>query len=170
MKNRITLLALNLTFAATVFAAEPSATPSPEPTSSPHAANSSSPEIQSVTQLDEDYEAAYNRGDANAVAAFYTTDAEYVDEGGNVVSGRGDIEKLLVEEFTTNPGAKLKINVESIRLLSPDVLVEKGIATITARDRRQGTSRYIAVYTKRAGNWKISQLTQTLSRGQENNQ
>jgi uncharacterized protein (TIGR02246 family) len=170
MKNRITLLALNLTFAATVFAAEPSATPSPEPTSSPHAANSSSPEIQSVTQLDEDYEAAYNRGDANAVAAFYTTDAEYVDEGGNVVSGRGDIEKLLVEEFTTNPGAKLKINVESIRLLSPDVLVEKGIATITARDRRQGTSRYIAVYTKRAGNWKISQLTQTLSQEQENNQ
>ena len=31
-------------------------------------------------------------GDANAVAAFYTNDAEYVDEGGNVVSGRGDIE------------------------------------------------------------------------------
>jgi len=170
MKSRITLLPLNLTLAATVFAAEPNATPSPEPTSSPQVANSSSPEIQSVTQLDEDYEAAYNRGDAKAVAAFYTNDAEYVDEGGNVVSGRGDIEKLLVEEFTTNPGAKLKINVESIRLLSPDVLVEKGIATLAARDRRQGTSRYIAVYTKRAGNWKISQLTQTLSREQGNNQ
>ena len=89
MKNRITLLALNLTLAATVFAAEPSATPSPEPTSSPQVPNSSSPETQSFTQLD---------------------------------------------------------------------------ATITARGRRQGTSRYIAVYTKRAGNWKISQLTQTLSR------
>jgi uncharacterized protein (TIGR02246 family) len=175
MKNRIiktgiTLLALNSTLAATVFAAEPSATPSPEPTGSPQVANSSSSEIRSVTQLDEDYEAAYNRGDANAVAAFYTDDAEYVDEGGNVVSGRRDIEKLLVEEFTTNPGAQLKINVESIRLLSPDVLVEKGIATITARDRRQGTSRYIAIYTKPAGNWKISQLTQTQSREQENNQ
>jgi uncharacterized protein (TIGR02246 family) len=170
MKTRITMLALNLTLAATVFAAEPSATPSPEPTSSPQAANGSLPEILSVTQLDQKYEAAYNRGDANAVAAFYTNDAEYVDENGNVVSGRGDIEKLLVEEFTTNPSAKLKINVESIRLLSPDVLVEKGIATIKARDRRQGTSRYVAVYTKRAGNWKISQLTQTLSREQEDNQ
>ena len=114
--------------------------------------------------MDEDYESAYNRGDAKAVAAFYANDAEYVDEGGNVVSGHDDIEKLLAEEFTDNPGAKLKINVEHVRSLSPDVLVEKGIATITARDRRQGTSRYIAVYTKRAGNWKISQLTQTLSR------
>jgi uncharacterized protein (TIGR02246 family) len=85
------------------------------------------------------------------------------------VSGRDAIEKLLVEEFNTNPGAKLKINVESVRVLSPDVLVEKGIATITARDRRQGTSRYIAVYTKRAGDWKISQLTQTQSQKQENN-
>jgi uncharacterized protein (TIGR02246 family) len=170
MKSRITLLALNLTLAATVFAAEPSATPSPEPMSSPQVANISSPEIQSVIQLDEDYEAAYNRGDANAVAAFYTNDAEYVDEGGNAVSGRDDIEKLLVEEFTTNPGAKLKINAESMRLLSPDVLVEKGIATIRARDRRQGTSGYIAVYTKQAGNWKISQLTQTLSQEQGNNQ
>src|SRR3984893_16182340 len=133
MKSRlILLLTVNLTLATIAFAAEPGAAPSaepmssPQPASSPQVANSSSPEIQSVTQLDEDYEAAYNRGDANAVAAFYTNDAEYVDEGGNVVSGRGDIEKLLVEEFTTNPGAKLKINVETIRLLSSDVLVEKG--------------------------------------------
>ena len=165
MKSRITFLwTLYFSLAAIAFAAEPGATPSPQ------VANSSAPEIQSITQLDKDYEAAYNRGDANAVAAFYTNDAEYVDEGGNVVSGRDDIEKLLAEEFTTDPGAKLRIDVERIRLLSADVLVEKGTATITARDRRQGTSRYIAVYTKRAGNWKISQLTQTLSREQENNQ
>jgi uncharacterized protein (TIGR02246 family) len=165
MKSRITLLlTLNLTLAAIAFAAEPSATPSPQPTSSPQVANGSSAEIQSITQLDKDYEAAYNRGDANAVAAFYTNDAEYVDEGGNVVSGRHDIEKLLAEEFTTKPGAKLEIDVKRVRLLSPDVLVEEGIATIAAHGGPQGASRYVAVYIKRAGNWKISQLTQTVSR------
>jgi len=158
------LLTLNLTLAAIAFAAEPSATPSPQPTSSPQLANGSSAEIQSITQLDKDYEAAYNRGDANAVAAFYTNDAEYVDEGGNVVSGRHDIEKLLAEEFTTKPGAKLEIDVKSVRLLSPDVLVEEGIATIAAPGGPQGASGYVAVYIKRAGNWKISQLTQTVSR------
>ena len=169
MKNRITLLTLNLTLAASVFAAEPSATPLPEPKGSPQVTGSPSGEIQSITELDRDYEAAYNRTDANAVAAFYTNDAEYVDEEGTVVSGRDAIEKLLVEEFNTNPGAKLQLNVESVRVLSPDVLVEKGIATITEHVSRQGTSRYIAVYTKQAAEWKISQLTQTLSRKQENN-
>jgi uncharacterized protein (TIGR02246 family) len=165
MKSSIALLlTLNFTLAANVFAAEPSATPAPRPTSSVRIANSSLLEIQSITQLVKDYEAAYNRGDANAVAAFYTNDAEYVDEGGNVVSGRHDIEKLLAEEFTTKPGAKLEIDVKSVRLLSPDVLVEEGIATIAAAGGPQGASRYVAVYIKRGGNWKISQLTQTLSR------
>ena len=159
MKSRMTFLwTLYFSLAAIAFAAEPGATPSPQ------VANSSALEIQSITQLDKDYEAAYNRGDANAVAAFYTNDAEYVDEGGNVVSGRDDIDKLLAEEFTTNPGAKLEIDVKSVRLLSPDVLVEEGIATIAAPGGPQGASRYVAVYIKRAGNWKISQLTQTLSR------
>ena len=159
MKSRITLLlTLNLTLAAIAFAAEPSATPSPQ------VGNGLSAEIQSITQLDKDYEAAYNRGDANAVAAFYTNDAEYVDEGGSVVSGRDDIENLLAEEFTTKPGAKLEIDVKSVRLLSPDVLVEEGIATVAAPGGPQGASRYVAVYIKRAGNWKISQLTQTVSR------
>jgi hypothetical protein len=116
MKSRITLLllTLNLTLAAIAFAAEPSATPSPQPTCSPQVANRLSAEIQSITQLDKDYEAAYNRRDANAVAAFYANEAEYVDEGGNVVSGRDDIEKLLAEEFTTKPGAKLEIDVKSV--------------------------------------------------------
>jgi uncharacterized protein (TIGR02246 family) len=162
MKSRITsLLTLNLTLAAIAFAAEPSATPSPQPTSSPQVANGSSAEIQSITQLDKDYEAAYNRGDANAVAAFYTNDAEYVDEGGKVVSGRDIVEKLLAEKFASNPGAKLEIDVKSVRLLSPDVAVEKGIATIAAPDGQQGISVYAAVHLKRAGNWKISRLSET---------
>jgi uncharacterized protein (TIGR02246 family) len=162
MKSRIILLLiLNLTLAAIAYAAEPSATPSPQAASSPQGANSSSPEFQAIAQLDKDYEAAYNRADANAIAAFYTDDAQYVDEGGNVVNGRGDIEKLLAEKFITNPGAKLEIDVKSARLLSPNVLVEDGVATIAAPDGPQGGWHYAAVYLKGADNWKISQLTQT---------
>jgi uncharacterized protein (TIGR02246 family) len=153
------LLTMNLTLPAIAFATEPGATPSAQPASSPQVANSSSPEIQAITQLDKDYEAAYNRGDANAVAALYTNDAEYVDEGGNVVTGRNTIEMLLAEEFATNPGAKLQIVPEGVRLLSHDVLVEKGFAAVAASDGSEGASRYVAVYRRRAGSWKISQLT-----------
>jgi uncharacterized protein (TIGR02246 family) len=162
MKSSMTLLlTLNFTLAANVFAAEPSATPSPQPTSSVRIANSSLLEIQSITQLVKDYEAAYNRGDANAVAALYTEDAEYIGESGNVVSGRDIIEKLLAGKLASNPGAKLEIDMKSVRLLSPDVVVEKGIATIAAPAGPPGTSTYLVVYLKSAGNWKISQLSET---------
>ena len=162
MKSRlILLLTVNLTVAAIAFAAQPGATPSPQPVGSPQVTNSSSAEIQAITQLDKDYEAAYNRGDANAVAAFYTDDAEYVNEGGNVVIGRDTIELLLTEEFATNPGAKLQIIPEGVRVLGPDVLVENGWAAIVSTDGSQGSSRYVAVYLKRPGNWKLSQMTLT---------
>ena len=162
MKSKITcLLTLNWIVAAMAFAAEPSATPASQATSPPAVANGSSPEAETIARLDKDYEAAYNRGDAHGVAAFFTNDAEYVDEEGNVVSGRGDIEKLLGEEFSANPGAKLQIHTEGVRVLSPDVLVENGVATLSATDGSKGASRYVAIYVKRAGDWKISQLTQT---------
>jgi uncharacterized protein (TIGR02246 family) len=133
-----------------------------KPKSPPPVAKGSSPETETIAQLDKDYEAAYNRGDANAVASFYTNDAEYVDESGNVVNGRDGIDKLLGEEFSANPGAKLQIDIEGVRVLSPDVLVEKGVAIVSATDGSKGASRYVAIYVKRpaTGNWKISQLTQ----------
>ena len=162
MKSRlILLLTVNLTLAAIAFAAQPGATPSPPPASPPQVANSSLAEIQVITQLDKDYEEAYNRGDANAVAALYTDDAEYVDEGGNVVVGRDTIELLLAEEFAGNPGGKLQIIPEGVRVLTPDVLVEKGWTAIAPTDGSQRSSRYVAVYLKRSGNWKIGQLTLT---------
>jgi hypothetical protein len=89
IKRGITcLLTLNLTLAATAFTAEPSPTPSLQPTSQPPVANSSSAETQAITQLDEDYEAAYKRGDANAVAAFYANDAEVIPNTGCRADGQ----------------------------------------------------------------------------------
>jgi hypothetical protein len=78
-----------------------------------------------------------------------------------VVSGRDLIGKLLADEFASNPGTRLETEVESVRPLSPDVVVEKGISTLSAPDGPQGTSSYVAVYVKRAGAWKISQLSET---------
>jgi hypothetical protein len=57
MKNRIiVLLTLNLTLAGVAFAAEPSATSSPQVPSSPQEMKSPPPEIQSIAELDNDYE------------------------------------------------------------------------------------------------------------------
>src|SRR5262245_3309721 len=65
--------------------------------------------------------AAFNKGDAKAVAAFWTPDATYVDQVGREYKGRAAIEKLYEKVFAARKGAKLAIHVTTAKRLSPDV-------------------------------------------------
>ena len=75
--------------------------------------------------------AAFNRGDARAVAAFWAPDATYVDQAGREHKGREAIEKLYEKVFAARKGAKLAIHVTSAKLLTPDVALEDGITEVT---------------------------------------
>src|SRR5205814_10021641 len=63
--------------------------------------------------------------------------------------------------FAKNNGAKLAIALDSVRLLSPDVVLETGSTTVTAKDGQTNGALYTAVYVKKDGKWKISQLVET---------
>ncbi len=82
----------------------------------------------------QEFIAAFNRGDAKAVAGFWAPDAEYVDQIGGTVKGRAALEKLYAKTFAENKGAKLAITVLSTRLLSPEVGLEDGITEVTPAD------------------------------------
>ena len=69
---------------------------------------------------------AYEAGDAKAVCALFTAEAEYVDEAGNVFDGREAIEASLVEFFAEHPNCRLEMNTETIRFVGPGVAVEDG--------------------------------------------
>lgn len=107
------------------------------------------------------YEAAYNRGDAKALAAHFAADAEWVDSEGHVVSGRPAIEKALKDSFARQSGRRLDLRVESVRVLAPDVLAEKGTTAIEAPYTPGIVNSYTAVRVKRDGRWLISQITET---------
>src|ERR1700730_8492448 len=70
-------------------------------------------------QRAKEFVAAFNRGDAKAVAGFWAPDADYVDQAGGHVKGRAAIEKLYAKTFAERKGAKLTITVLSARLLTP---------------------------------------------------
>ena len=57
--------------------------------------------------------------------------------------------------------AKLAINLDSVRVLSPDVVMEKGSTTVTEKNGDTSGAQYAAVYVKKDGKWKISQLIET---------
>jgi uncharacterized protein (TIGR02246 family) len=107
-----------------------------------------------IRETGETFAKAYGEGDAKAVAAHFTTDAEYVDEQGNVFQGRQAIEDALVAFFSENPDSRLDVTIDSIRFVSPGVALEDGTTTVT---RGEGfpsdDSLYTAIYVKVNGKW-----------------
>jgi len=120
-----------------------------------------SPEKTAVMAIDRAFEAAYAKADAKAVADFFTEDAHYTSDDGRTFDGRAAIEDNLRAAFAKKNDAKLAILLDSVRLLAPDVLLERGSTTVTAKDGETNGALYTAVYVKKDGKWKISQLVET---------
>jgi uncharacterized protein (TIGR02246 family) len=98
--------------------------------------------------------AAFNKGDAKAVAAFWTPDATYVDQTGREYKGRPAIEKLYEKVFASNKGSKLTVHVISAKQVTPDVAIEDGITQVTPADDGPGSvARFSAVIVKKDGEW-----------------
>jgi uncharacterized protein (TIGR02246 family) len=106
------------------------------------------------------YEEAYNKGDAKALAGFYSEDVDYVDQDGAEVHGRDAMQKLLADNFQQNPGIKLAIATEEIKQLTPDVKVSRGFATVTPTNGAAAMTRFTAVRVKKGDHWEISQLNE----------
>src|SRR5262249_11252861 len=100
--------------------------------------------------------AAYEKGDAKAVAAFWTADATYIDQDGHEHKGRAAIEKMYEKVFAENKGAKLAIHVTSLKQLTPDVVLEDGITEVTPADSSLSVAtRFSAVLVKQDGEWYL---------------
>ncbi len=101
------------------------------------------------------YLAAFNKGDAKAVAALYAEDARFHADDGSA-TGRAAIQDELAAFFVKNKGAKLALSIDAARFLTPDVLIEDGTSAVG-----DGMTRYTVTYVKKAGKWLIADLTET---------
>jgi uncharacterized protein (TIGR02246 family) len=108
------------------------------------------------------YAKAFGAGDAKALAAFWTADGDYVDTTGRLVRGRAAIEKDLAALFAESRGLTLVIAPESFRFLSPDVVIETGLARVTkAADGSATACRYTVVHVKQEGRWLMSSVRES---------
>ncbi len=106
--------------------------------------------------------AAYDKGDAKAVAAFWTADATYVDQDGGEHKGRAAIEKMYEKAFADNKGAKLAIHVTSLQQVTPDVVLEDGVTEVTpAGGGFPIAARFSAVLVKKEGEWYLQRVQET---------
>ena len=125
------------------------------------AATEKPPEAEAVITDARAYEAAYAKGDVKALADFFAEDAEFTTEDGRTFSGRAAIEESIRAAFKENKGAKLAVNVESVRVLAPEVVLEKGSTAVTTKTGETSGALYTAIHVKKDGKWRISQLVET---------
>jgi uncharacterized protein (TIGR02246 family) len=114
-----------------------------------------------IRKSDEAYVTAYNNHDAKAIAGMWSPEAVYVDpETGEEAVGREEIEKEFADTFTGLKDAKLEVNVNSIKFLSPNVAVEDGTARVIRPKGEPDESTYSALFVKRDGKWLLDRVTE----------
>ena len=128
---------------------------------------SPNPAERAVREVDGRLVAAFNGGDAEAVAAVFAPQAELVDEAGNVYRGREAIAALLARFFEQYPNVTLELATETARPIGPSVVIADGLMTFKARPAADGEGRgedgpatavvgYTHVYVDREGDWLIA--------------
>jgi uncharacterized protein (TIGR02246 family) len=114
--------------------------------------------IASVRKSGEKLVSSFNAGKVDELAAMFLPKGELIDEEGTVYQGQQEIKDLLNAFFNKFPGAKLALDVESIRLVGP-VAIEEGTRTIMAKDgTAKSQFRYIALRAKTDSGWQIASL------------
>jgi uncharacterized protein (TIGR02246 family) len=105
---------------------------------------------------------AFHKGDARALAAFWTPNGDYTDESGRQLKGREAIEKAFEQYLAENKGLKLRIESQSLRFLTPDVALEEGITeVISPNGGPPSRDRYSIVHVRWEGQWRLGSVHET---------
>ncbi len=116
-------------------------------------------DVGAVRKTAEEFAKAFNKGDAKAVAAFWTRDGEFVGPDGEPVRGREAIEKDYVEFFKKNPKARVEVHIESVRVLGRHTALEEGSLKLHLDgDREPGESRYSVLHVRDGDAWRMASV------------
>jgi uncharacterized protein (TIGR02246 family) len=108
----------------------------------------------------QEYENAFNKGDAKAVAAIYDINGSHTYANGITHRGRIEIEKGLVESFAgPMKGTKIKLTPEVIRFPTDDIAIENASFILSGLKMQNGTEippikgLCLGVYHKQNNKW-----------------
>ena len=120
-------------------------------------------EEKAIQQTVESYVAAFNRADAAALAGCWSEDGVFVSRlSGQRISGRKAIEAEFKALFAEKQGVRLQVSVDSIRLITPNVAIEDGTATVTHPGESPSETAYMVVHVKRDGRWQMDSVRETV--------
>ncbi len=113
-----------------------------------------------LRSLIESYVAAFNKHDSEAVSAFWYSKGTHVDaETGTKTLGRDAIREDLEAVFAERASMQLSGQINSIRLIKPNVGMIEGVAILTVGEQPSKTS-FIALVVRESDKWLIDTLTE----------
>lgn len=112
---------------------------------------------QAIMNETASFAEAWSKGDAKAAASFYTEDGTRVGAFGDIQNGRSEIEaaydRLLHQ---TMPGAVVKQERGSVRMLTPELAIwQGGMEIIPAGDGSALKGYVVQVMKKVDGRWLV---------------
>jgi uncharacterized protein (TIGR02246 family) len=115
---------------------------------------------KAIAKNSEAFVEAFTKGDAAALASFWTEDADVTGATGvHYLKGRAAIEKALQGIFAENKGVQLRIESDSLRFLTPDVAIEDGASyCIPPNGAPPYRVRYTIVHVKKDGKWYLNSI------------
>jgi uncharacterized protein (TIGR02246 family) len=120
-------------------------------------------DMDSIAKQAEAFVAAFHKGDAATLAAFWAPGGDYTDQNGRRLKGRKAIEAAFLRMFSENQGLKLRIDSEALRFLTPDIAVEDGTtAVIPAGGGLPSRARYTIVHVKLDGQWLLGSVRESV--------
>jgi len=109
-----------------------------------------------IDKLNEAWCAAFNRGDAAAIAAMYTDDATVLPQGGPMIKGATAIKDLWAGEVKTLGDAKLT----TVELHTMGEVMAYEIGTATAMTKadppHEVAGKYLVIWRRSGTTWKIA--------------
>ncbi len=113
-----------------------------------------------VRQAGKDYLAAAERGDAKAIADFWTADGTYTDATGRTVKARDVLSKNSTAGHLLRPS--INVTHVSIRFITDDVAVEDADSETSGTNGRPSVKgHYTALWVRQDGRWKLDNLKET---------
>lgn len=90
---------------------------------------------KAVLEVVQRFDTAWNRADAEAVAALFAPDGEFVSPSGAITSARAEIQSLLAGEFQDRlQGTTLTTKVDATKFIKRDAALAKGTFTLKGID------------------------------------
>lgn len=125
-------------------------------------ANRDAAEEAAIRKSVQSYLAAFNRGDARAVAHHWSEQGAYVSPSGQRLQGREAIQQEFEAYFAESTGQQIELGRPTIRFLAPNVAVEEGTARVSRRGEPPAETSYLAIHLKQKGGWKLDSVRETV--------